>query len=78
VSRDIDCYSLTEISEILGARQRFGLRYRFDLFECGGPVQLGESPPRKAGHGELLPHLESTCMRINTSVRRRTRPSAGP
>jgi hypothetical protein len=67
VSRDRDCYSLTKISDILGGRQRFGMRQRFDHFECGG-----------AGHWELLPHLESTCTRINTSARRRTRPSAGP
>ncbi len=38
----------------------------------------GESPPIKAGHRELLPHWESTCMRFNTSARRRTRLSAGP
>ncbi len=82
VSRDRDCYSLTKISEILGGRQRFGMRQRFDHFQCGGPVQTsrystGESPPLKAGHRELLPHLESTCTRFNTSARRRTRPSAG-
>ncbi len=81
-SRDRGCYGLTEISEISGGCQRFGLRQRFDHFECGGPVQtagtLRESPPIKAGHRELLPHLESTCMRFNTSARRRTRPSAGP
>ncbi len=39
VSRDVDCYSLTKISEILGGRQRFGLRERFDHLECGGLVQ---------------------------------------
>ncbi len=83
VSRDIDCYSLTKISEILGGRQRFGMRQRFDHFECGGPVQTGrystgESSPIKAGHRELLPHLESICTRFNISARRRTRPSAGP
>jgi hypothetical protein len=82
LSRYRDCYSLTKISEILCGRQRFGMRQRFDHFEYGGPVQTGwyrgESPPTKAGHGELLPHLESTCTRFNTSARRRTRPSAGP
>ncbi len=83
MSRDRNCYSLTKISEILGGRQRFGMRQRFDHFECGGPVQtgwysMGESPPIKAGHRELLPHLESTCTRFNTSARRRKRPSAGP
>ncbi len=83
LSRDIDCYSLTKISEILGGRQRFGMCQRLDHFECGGPVQTGrystgESPPIKAGHRELLPHFESTCTRFNTSVRRRMRPSAGP
>ena len=83
VSRDIDCYSSTEISEILGGRQRFGMRQRFDHFEHGGPVQTGlyitgESPPIKAGHRGTIPHLESTCTRFNTSARRRTRPSAGP
>jgi hypothetical protein len=39
VSRDVDCYSLTKISEILGGHQRFGLCQRFDHFECGGLVQ---------------------------------------
>ncbi len=41
MSRDIDCYSLTKISEILGGRQRFGMRQTFDHFECCGPVQTG-------------------------------------
>jgi hypothetical protein len=83
VSRDRDCYSLTKISEILGGRQRFGMRQRFDHFECGGPLQTGrystgESPPIKACPRELLPHLgKSTFTRFNTSARRSTRPSAG-
>ncbi len=68
-SRDRDCYGLTEISEISGGRQRFGMHPRFDHFECGGPVQtagtIGESPPIKAGHWETIPHLESTCTRFN-------------
>ncbi len=38
----------------------------------------GESPPIKAGHREILPHLETSCTRFNTSARRSTRPSAGP
>ncbi len=83
VSRDRDCYGLTKISEILGSRQRFGMRQRFDHFEHGGPVQTGrystgENPPIKAGHRGTIPHLESTCTQFNTSARRRTRPSAGP
>jgi hypothetical protein len=83
VSKDSDYCSLTKISEILGEGQRFGMRKRFDHFECGGRVQTGrygtgESTPIKAGHRELLTHLESTCTRFNTSARRRTRPSAGP
>ncbi len=83
VSRDRDCYSLTKISEILGGRQRYGMRQSFDHFEHGGPVQTsrystGESPPTKAGHTEILPHLETTCTRLITSARRSTRPSAGP
>ncbi len=41
VSKDRDCYGLTKISEILGGRQRFGIRLRFDHFEHGGPVQTG-------------------------------------
>ncbi len=53
------------------------MHQRFDHFEHGG-YSTGESPPIKAGHRELLPHLESTCTRFNTSARRRTRPSAGP
>ncbi len=84
VSRDRDCYGLTKITEIqVGAEERFGMRPRFDHFEHGEPVQTGrystgESPPIKAGHRELLPHLEFSCMRFNTSARRRTRPSVGP
>jgi hypothetical protein len=39
ISRDGDCYGLTEISEISGGRRGFGLRQRFDHFEHGGPVQ---------------------------------------
>jgi hypothetical protein len=80
VSRDRDCCSLTKISEILGG---FGMRQRFDNFEHGRPVQTspystGESSSIKAGHRGILPHLETTCTRFNTSARRRTRPSAGP
>ncbi len=71
VSRDRYCYSLTKISEILGGRQRFGIRQRFYHFEHGGPVYCGS----KSGHKS---RVESTCTRINTSARRRTRPSAGP
>ncbi len=83
VSKDRDCYGLTKISEILGGRQRFGMRLRFDHFEHGGPVQTGrystgESPPIKAGHRGTIPHLKSTCTRFNTSARRRMTPSAGP
>ncbi len=39
----------------------------FDHFEHGGPVQTGrlystgDSLPIKAGHRELIPHLQSTC-----------------
>ncbi len=78
-----DCCGLTKISEILGGRQRFRMRRRFDHFEHGGPVQTSrystrESLPIKAGHRELLLHLETTCTRFNTLARRRTRPSAGP
>jgi hypothetical protein len=60
-----------------------GMRQRFDHFEHGRPVQTshystGESPPIKAGHRGIIPHLETTCRRFNTSARRSTRPSAGP
>ncbi len=75
ISRDRDCYGLTEISEISGGRQRFGLLWRAGT---NSRYSTGESPPMKAGHRELLPHLESTCTRFNTSARRRTRPTAGP
>jgi hypothetical protein len=59
------------------------MHQRFDHFEHGGPVQTsqystGERPPIKAGHREIPPHLETTCTRFNTSVRRSTRPSVGP
>jgi hypothetical protein len=36
INRDRDCYGLTEISEISGERQRFGLRQRFNHFEWAG------------------------------------------
>jgi hypothetical protein len=83
VSRDRDCYGLTEISDISGGSQRFGLRQRFDHFEAwragtSSRYSTGESPPIKAGHWGTIPHLESTCTRFNTSARRRTKPSAGP
>ncbi len=29
------------------------------------PARTGESPPIKAGQGELIPHLETTCSRFN-------------
>jgi hypothetical protein len=86
VSRDRGCYSLAKISEILGGRQRFGMRQSFDHFEHGGPVQkqagtvrhsTGESPPIKAGHREIPPHLETTSTQFNTSARS-MRISAGP
>ncbi len=68
MSRDRDSYGLAENSEILGGRQVFGLRQRFDHFDHGGPVQTAgtvrdESPPIKAGHWRTIPHLESTCTR---------------
>ena len=55
ICRDGDCYGLTEISEISGGRQRFGLRQRFDHFEAwrastSSWYKTGESPPIKAGH----------------------------
>ena len=82
ISRERDCCDLTEISEISGRRQRFGLRQRFDHFEVkwagrNSRYSTGESPPIKAGRRELNPHLESTCTRFNTSARRRTCSSAG-
>ncbi len=48
ISRDRDCYGLTEISEISGGRQRFGLRQRFDHFQHGGPVQYGRESAHKS------------------------------
>jgi hypothetical protein len=39
------------------------------ISEHGGrykqPVRYGKSPPRKAGPGELIPHLETTCTQFN-------------
>ncbi len=69
ISRVRDCYDLGENSEISGGRQVFGMRQRFDHFEHGGPVQTAgtvreESPPIKAGQGELIPHLETTFLRF--------------
>jgi hypothetical protein len=82
IGRDRDCCGLTEISEISGRRQYFGLRQTFDHFlvwraGTSSRYNTGESLHKKAGHREFLPHLESTCTRFNTSARRRTRPSAG-
>jgi hypothetical protein len=62
MSRDRDCCGLIKISEILGGRQRFGMRQRFDHFEHGGPVKTGrystgESPPIKGGHRGTIPQL---------------------
>jgi hypothetical protein len=69
-SRDRDYCGLSEISEISGGCQVFGLRQRFDRFEHEGPVQTAstvreESPPIKAGHWGTIPHLETTCTRFN-------------
>jgi len=55
ISRDRDCFGLTENSEISSRCQAFGLRQRFDHFKNDGPVQTAgtvreESPPIKAGH----------------------------
>ncbi len=69
ISRDRNCCNSSEIIEISGGRQVFGLRQRFDHFEHGGPVQTAatvrdESPPMKAGHWGAIPHLETTCTRF--------------
>ncbi len=82
ISRDRDCCGLIEISESSGRRQYFDLRQTFDHFlvwraGTSSRYSTGESPHKKAGHREFLPHFESTCTRFNTSARRRTRPSAG-
>ncbi len=50
ISRDRDCYGLTEISEISGGRQRFGLRQRFCHFECGGLVQTAGTVRERVCH----------------------------
>jgi hypothetical protein len=52
------------VCEILGGRQRFGMRQSFDHFGHGGLVQTsrygtGESLPIKAEHREIPPHLET-------------------
>ncbi len=55
ISRDRDCYGLTENSEISGRREVFGLRQRFDHFEalragtCSQqPVQYGKGSTHKS------------------------------
>ncbi len=82
IRRDRDCCGLTEISEISGRCQYFGLLQTFDHFlvwraSTSSRYSTGESLHKKAGHREFLPHLESTCTRFNTSARSRTRPSVG-
>jgi hypothetical protein len=72
IGRVRDCHGLGENSEISGGRQVFDLHYRFDHFDHGGTVQTAgtvweeeESPPIKAGQGELIPHFETTCSIFN-------------
>jgi hypothetical protein len=70
ITRDRDCCGLAEISEISGRCQRFGLRQRFDNFwvwraGTSSRYSTGESPPIKAGHRDLLLHLQTTCTRFN-------------
>ncbi len=50
VSRVRNCYGFTEISEISGRRQVFGLRQIFDHFEHGGPVQTAGTVPGESPH----------------------------
>ncbi len=55
VSRDRDCFSLTKIIEILGGRQKSGMRQSFDHFEHGGPVltsRYRESAHKSRAHGD--------------------------
>ncbi len=83
VSRVRDCCDLTEISGISGRCLIFGWHVDFDHFwawrACtSSRYSTGESPPIKAGHWGTIPHLETTCSRFNTSMRRRTCSLAGP
>jgi hypothetical protein len=74
ISRDRDCCGLTEISEISGRRQYFGLCQTFDHFlvwQAGtsSRYSTGESPQKKAGHRESLPHaIQHICKEENETI----------
>ncbi len=83
ISRVRDCCNLTGISGISGGRLILGCCMDLDHFRAwragtSSRYNTGESPPIKAGHWGTIPHLETTCSRFNTSMRRRTCSSAGP
>jgi hypothetical protein len=70
VSRDIDCYSLAKISEILAGADIL-LMPLFVMFLHGGPVQIsrysaGENPPMKAGRPAATAHLVTAHEEYNT------------
>ncbi len=72
--RDIDCYSVAKISEILAGADILSMAI-FVTFLHGGLVQcsVGESPPIKAGRPEATTLLEERT----TSSRRRTSARSG-
>jgi hypothetical protein len=74
VSRDIDCYSLAKISEILAGVDIVSTP-TFVMFLHGGPVQMsqysgGESPPMKQG-GQRQQHTWWLHVESTTSSRKK-------
>ena len=70
VSRDIDCYSLVKISEILAAADILStpIFVTFSAWRDGtiSRYSAGESPPIKAGQPVATAHLATARGGINT------------
>jgi hypothetical protein len=70
VSRDIDCYSLAKISEILAGADILStaIFVTFSAWQAGTIIQYsaGESPPIKAGRPAATTHLVTARGEINT------------
>jgi hypothetical protein len=70
VSRDIDCYSLAKISEILAGADILSMPIFVTFFAWWAGTtshySAGESLPLKAGWPEATTHLATACGGINT------------
>jgi hypothetical protein len=70
VSRDLDCYSLAKVSEILAGADILSDANICDVFcMAGRPLSrynAGENPPIKAVQPATTAHLVTTCGGINT------------